>query len=94
MSAGHHTGLGVAFDFGEGFAATFADRRIALVFTHVRRVIPAALAFLAVGALDFDGQARKSLTWLKPIAFGGILLYKILFYIFNVVPYVALLIMG
>src|SRR6266571_2433768 len=51
-------GRGVGLDFGKSLAATFAHRRITRVLADVRRVVPAALAFFAVGTLDFDGQSR------------------------------------
>src|SRR5215472_297440 len=62
----------VGFDFGEGFAAAFANRRIARVFPDVPRVVPAALALLPVRALNFDLQARQGFAWRQPMAFGGI----------------------
>src|SRR5215469_12012068 len=62
----------VGFDFGEGFAAALANRRIARVLPDVPRVVPAALASLPVRALNLDGQARQDFAWHKPIAFGGI----------------------
>src|SRR5713226_804640 len=41
-------------NFGEGFGAALADGGIAGVFADVRRIVPAALAFCAVGAFDFN----------------------------------------
>src|SRR6266481_7079052 len=55
----HSRGAG-SFDFGEGFGAALANGGIAGVFANVGGIIPAALAFGAVGALDLDRQARES----------------------------------
>ena len=49
----------VVFDFGEGFRAALADLWVAWVLTNMDRVVPAALAFGAVGAVDLDRQARQ-----------------------------------
>src|ERR1700730_14669576 len=40
------------FDFGKRFHAALANRRVIGVFPDVCGIIPAALAFCAVGALD------------------------------------------
>src|SRR6516164_1458439 len=45
------------FDFSNGLAATLANGGVTLIFADVDRVVPAADAFLAVGALDADFQA-------------------------------------
>src|SRR5580704_7885587 len=45
------------FDFGDGFATALADRRIALVFADVNRVVPATRALLAFGLLNRDLEA-------------------------------------
>ena len=50
-----------AFDFGNGFTASFADRRIAWIFADVRGEIPATIALLALGALDSDFESRHNI---------------------------------
>src|SRR5208337_2767414 len=45
-------------DFCDGFAATLANGGIARILSHVRGIIPAALALLAVGALHGPLEAR------------------------------------
>ena len=52
-------GAAVALDFGERGEAALAQRRIVRAFAHVRRIIPAALAFLAVRALGADLQFAR-----------------------------------
>ena len=47
----------VPLDFGDGFAAAFADCRVTLVLADVDRVVPAALALLAFGLLNCDFEA-------------------------------------
>src|SRR5882762_8496047 len=54
----------LAFDFIKRFHAAFANRRVVRVLTHMRRIIPAALAFRAVRATHCDTQARKQLGFL------------------------------
>src|SRR5436309_11501414 len=63
FSGDRHTGGSVGFDFGEGFRATLADSRVALVFANVSGIIPAALALCAVGTFDLDRQARQCFGW-------------------------------
>jgi len=46
----------VAFDFGEGFRAALADLRVTRVFADMSGVVPAAIAFGAIGAVDLDGK--------------------------------------
>ncbi len=47
----------VALDLIHCGDAAFADVRIVLAFAYVRRIIPAALALFAVGAIDVDPQS-------------------------------------
>ncbi len=49
----------VVLDFGEGFGAALADGRITGVFADTRRIIPAALALCAIGALDLDAETAQ-----------------------------------
>src|SRR6266849_4725141 len=63
MSGCRYRRSAVAFDFGEGFDAAFADLWITGVFAHVGRVVPAAVAFGTVGAVDLDGKARQGFGW-------------------------------
>src|SRR3989440_6631672 len=44
------------FDFGEGGGAALADGWVAGIFADVGRVVPAAIAFGAVGFLNGDGK--------------------------------------
>ncbi len=44
------------FDFGEGGGAALADGWVAGVFADVGGVVPAAVAFFAVGFLNGDGK--------------------------------------
>jgi len=55
-----HICRAVAFNFGEGFGTALANGRVAGVFADAFRIIPAALAFRAVGAFDLyrSGPAR------------------------------------
>src|SRR5689334_2409191 len=63
-TSGHrHICSPIALDFGEGFGTALADLGVARIFADVCRVVPAAFAFSAVGAINFDGQ-----TWQ---GFGG-----------------------
>src|SRR5467141_2355464 len=54
----------LSLDFIKRFHAAFANCRVVSVLTHMRRIIPAALAFRAVGAKHRDTQARKQLGFL------------------------------
>ena len=47
-------------NFFEHGAATLAHRGIVLVLAHVSRKIPAALALLRLGFVDFDLHAARS----------------------------------
>ena len=58
-----HIGRAIAFDLGEGFRAAFADGRVALVFAYVSGIVPAALAFFSVGALDLDRKFWQRFGW-------------------------------
>src|SRR2546430_10755710 len=49
----------LAFDFIKRFHAAFANRRVVRVLTHMRRIIPAALAFRAVRAKDFYVKRKR-----------------------------------
>src|SRR4029077_19442626 len=57
-SCGDGAGGLIAFDFGEGGGAALADGWVAGVFANVGGVVPAAVAFFAVGSLDSDGKRR------------------------------------
>src|SRR5882762_2507065 len=54
----------LAFDFIKRFHAAFANRRVVRVLTHMRRIIPAALAFRAIRATHRDTQTWKQLGFL------------------------------
>ena len=47
------------FDFGQGGRTTLTDRWIAGIFTDVRRIVPAALAFGTVGFMDANLERRN-----------------------------------
>src|SRR6266566_379204 len=49
----------LAFDFIKRFHAAFANRRVVRVLTHMRRIIPAALAFRAIRATDFYMKRKR-----------------------------------
>src|SRR5256885_16129296 len=49
-------GGGCGFDFGEGGGAALADGCVAGIFADVGGVVPAAVAFGAVGFLNGDGK--------------------------------------
>src|SRR5713226_2115518 len=59
----HSRQMLACLDFFQGFNTTFAHSRIARRFTHARRIVPAALAFLTVGALDRDGGGYLFVTF-------------------------------
>src|SRR5271165_5821046 len=48
-----------ALDLVESRHTALADGGIVGAFAHARRIVPAALAFFAVGAAHCDGQARQ-----------------------------------
>src|SRR6266550_161551 len=54
----------LALDFIKRFHAAFANRRVVRVLTNMRRIIPAAFAFRAVGAKHRDTQAWKHVGFL------------------------------
>src|SRR5205807_10172676 len=53
--------LPTALKFSQDGAATFANRRIVLVFSHVNGVIPATIAFLALRLADADSYCARAI---------------------------------
>src|SRR5205823_100932 len=63
-------GFAARFDFGEGGGAAFADGWVTGIFADVGGVVPAAVAFFAVGFLNGDGKRGDGVGYEIAVAGG------------------------
>src|SRR5215469_12801149 len=71
VGAAHGLRSCAAFQFAQDRAAALAYRWIGLIFAHMNRVIPAAVAFLALGTADLHGDRSSTIAGLLLQGYGG-----------------------